>query len=388
MVRGAPGRAERSGRSNEPPTHAAAVMRGEKSKGVWSLGCRKLPKARKNRPGVTGHQEPRWQRGGCGRVVGRGGTGWDAAVKAAFVWAGLQPDSSLLQCSRAEVFPGGLEALLLDSPKSGQRKQEVSCPDRSSGLDPLPQRRRSTKCSSEHLNQPALASASLPSSQQGQRNVVTRARTCVTSLQRLRSTLGSDGVCRAPALPARTLAGKRERCCALFPAAAARGRGTSCNVAVWDPKSLEVSLVHVAASRRCAGQPLQACVCLHIHVSAHTCVCTRVCRSARSHSLWFVCLVCALSRREGNNEKKMTLPGWFPPGFHAQPLPEPGALPGSLAPPRPGPALSGFNNTLVRGMCWKTKSWSLSGFAYPIRGHGAGSQHGKCRRDLFWSHFA
>lgn len=59
------------------------------------------------------------------------------------------------------MFPGGLEALPLDSPKRGQRKQEVSCPDHSAGLEPLPPRRGSARSSAEHLNQPALASASL-----------------------------------------------------------------------------------------------------------------------------------------------------------------------------------------------------------------------------------
>lgn len=44
------------------------------------------------------------------------------------------------------------------------------------------------------------------------------------------------------------------------------------------------------------------------------------------------------------------------------------------------------------GMCWKIKAWELSGFAYPIRGHSAGTEHGKWWHDtsalLFWSHFA
>lgn len=131
-------------------------------------------------------------------------------------------------------------------------------------------------------------------------------------------------------------------------------------------------------------------VCLHTRVRGCACL-RRPGRRVPAHTA-------ALSAREVHNKKKMTpeqqrsLNLVSTPCFklisnleafssHAVPL-EP-------APPPPENSGDAPVKQHARsGDALENKKLEPFGFAYPIRGHGAGTERGKCLRDLFWSHLA
>lgn len=105
----------------------------------------------------------------------------------------------------------------------------------------------------------------------------------------------------------------------------------------------------------------------------------------------------APSTGEINNKKKTT--AWPEFGFHSlvQAHPQPGGFfqladPSATLPPEPFPPENSGDERVKEharlGDVLENKKLEPFGFAYPIRGHGAGAENGKCLCDLFWSHFA